>query len=107
MKNDRLSSCLGDIDDKFIDEAADYKKKSRRRGVYYLAAALAACVIIALAVQMRPSANSSQRPDAPPAESSTNAEASGGIHIPAIELPEPADGLAADMIACVVYDGAV
>lgn len=107
MKNDRLSSCLGDIDDKFIDEAADYKKKSRRRGVYYLASALAACVIIALAVQMRPSANISQRPDAPPAESSTNAEASGGIHIPAIELPEPADGLAADMIACVVYDGAV
>lgn len=49
MKNDRLSSCLGDIDDKFIDEAADYKKKSRRRGVYYLASALAACVIIALA----------------------------------------------------------
>ena len=100
-------SCLGDIDDRFIDEAADYKKKSRRRGVYYLAAALAACVVIALAVQMRPSANISQLPDAPPAESSTNAEASGGVHIPAIELPEPADGLAADMIACVVYDGAV
>ena len=34
MKNDRLSRCLGDIDDRFIDEAADYKKKSRRRGVY-------------------------------------------------------------------------
>lgn len=107
MKNDRLSRCLGDIDDKFIDEAADYKKKSRRRGVYYLAAALAACVIIALAVQMRPSATISQRPDDPPAESSTSAEISGGVHIPAIELPEPADGLAADMIACVVYDGAV
>ncbi|MGI6027769.1 MAG: hypothetical protein ACOX7G_12500 [Candidatus Scatomorpha sp.] len=107
MKNDRLSRCLGDIDDKFIDEAADYKKKSRRRGVYYLAAALAACVIIALAVQMRPSATISQRPDDPPAESSAPAEADDGIHIPAIELPEPADGLAVDMIACVVYDGAV
>ena len=107
MKNDRLSRCLGDIDDKYIDEAADYKKKSRRRGVYYLAAALAACVIIALAVQMRPSATISQRPDDPPAESSAPAEAADGIHIPAIELPEPADGLAVDMIACVVYDGAV
>lgn len=107
MKNDRLSRCLGDIDDRFIDEAADYKKKSRRRGVYYLAAALAACIIIALAVQMRPSAPISQRPDDPPAESSTSAEISGGVHIPAIELPEPADGIAADMIACVVYNGAV
>ena len=107
MKNDRLSSCLGDIDDKFIDEAADYKKKSRRRGVYYLAAALAACVIIALAVQMRPSANISQRPDAPPAESSTNAEASGGIHIPAIARARPAPARPPDLIPCVVYDGAV
>lgn len=35
MKNDRLSCCLGDIDEKFIDEAADYKKKGRKRGVYY------------------------------------------------------------------------
>lgn len=30
MKNDRLSRCLGDIDEKFIDEAADYKKKGRQ-----------------------------------------------------------------------------
>ena len=54
MKNDRLSRCLGDIDEKFIDEAADYKKKGRKRGVYYLTAALAACILIVVAAQVRP-----------------------------------------------------
>ena len=36
MNEHRLSNCLENIDPRFIDEAADYKKKSRGRGVYYL-----------------------------------------------------------------------
>ena len=108
MKNDRLSRCLGDIDEKFIDEAADYKKKGRKRGVYYLAAALAACILIVVAAQVRPSGVAEPRPATEsPGPGSIAASPDAGVYIPAIELPETQDGLAMDMIACVVYNGAV
>ena len=54
MNEHRLSNCLENIDPRFIDEAADYKKKSCGRGVYYFAAALAACVLRVIAAQLRP-----------------------------------------------------
>lgn len=102
MKNDRLSRCLGGMDDRFIDEAADYKKRGRKRGAYCLAAALAACILIAAAVRLRPSGA-----DAPAPSAAAPATADEGVYIPPIEPPEPAEGFAADMIACVVYNGAV
>lgn len=107
MKNDRLSRCLSDIDDKYIDEAADYKKKSRKRGVYYLAAALAACILIVAAVQIRPSGIAEPGLVTESPAAAAPASSADGVFIPAIELPEPMDGVAMDMIACVVYDGAV
>ena len=108
MKNDRLSRCLGDIDEKFIDEAADYKKKGRKRGVYYLAAALAACILIVVAAQVRPSGVAEPRPATEsPGPGSIAASPDAGVYIPAVELPETQNGLAMDMIACVVYNGAV
>ena len=108
MKNDRLSRCLGDIDEKFIDEAADYKKKGRKRGVYYLAAALAACILIVVAAQVRPSGVAEPRPATEsPGPGSIAASPDAGVYIPAVELPETQNGFAMDMIACVVYNGAV
>lgn len=107
MKNDRLSRCLSDIDDKYIDEAADYKKKSRKRGVYYLAAALAACILIVAAIQIRPSGIAEPGLVTESPAAAAPASSADGVFIPAIELPEPMDGVAMDMIACVVYDGAV
>ena len=107
MKNDRLSRCLGDIDEKFIDEAADYKKKGRKRGVYYLAAALAACILIVVAAQVRPSGVAEPRPATEsPGPGSIAASPDAGVYIPAVELPETQNGFAMDMIACVVYNGA-
>lgn len=107
MKNDRLSRCLENIDDRFIDEAADYKKKSRRRGVYFLAASLAACIAIVLLAREEPAGVISLHPDSTPPVESSASTASVGIYIPAIELPEPQQDIAMDMIACVVYNGAV
>ena len=108
MKNDRLSRCLGDIDEKFIDEAADYKKKDRKRGAYYLAAALAACILIVVAAQVRPSGVAEPRPATEsPGPGSIAASPDAGVYIPAVELPETQNGFAMDMIACVVYNGAV
>lgn len=108
MKNDRLSRCLGDIDEKYIDEAAHYKKRGRKRGLYYLAAALAACVLLFIAARLRPADIVLPGPETgAPEPSSAPAAAEAGVYIPAIELPEPADGVAMDMIACVVYNGAV
>ena len=104
MNDNRLSGCLEGIDPRFIDEAADYKKKSRGRGVIYLAAALAACILLFFAAY-RPYGVS----DALPVSSApVSAPVSvSGVYVPAIELPEADAGVAVDMIACVVYNGAV
>ena len=110
MNENRLSDCLGSIDPRFIDEAADCKKKNRGRGLSYLAAALAASILLIFATY-RPYGVSDALPggSAPvsaPASESVPAPVSG-VYVPAIELPEPDSGFTVDMIACVVYDGAV
>ncbi len=110
MNDNRLSGCLEGIDPRFIDEAADYKKKSRGRGLSYLAAALAASILLIFATY-RPYGVSDALPggSAPvsaPASESVPAPVSG-VYVPAIELPEADAGVAMDMIACVVYNGAV
>lgn len=110
MNDNRLSGCLEGIDPRFIDEAADYKKKSRGRGVIYLAAALAASILLIFATY-RPYGVSDALPggSAPvsaPASESVPAPVSG-VYVPAIELPEADAGFTADMMACVVYNGAV
>ncbi len=112
MNVNRLSDCLGNIDPRFIDEAADYKKKSRGRGPIYLAAALAACILLIFAVY-RPYGVSDalpvgSAPGSAAASDPVSAPASAsGVYVPAIELPEADAGFDADMMACVVYNGAV
>ena len=104
MNENRLSDCLGSIDPRFIDEAADYKKKNRGRGVLYLAAALAACALLFFATY-HPYGVSDTLPGVSVSPSAPVPVS--GVYVPAIELPEPDSGFTVDMIACVVYDGAV
>ena len=104
MNENRLSDCLGSIDPRFIDEAADYKKKNRGRGVLYLAAALAACALLFFATY-HPYGGSDTLPGVSVSPSAPVPVS--GLYVPAIELPKADAGVAADMIACVVYDGAV
>lgn len=107
MNEHRLSNCLENIDPRFIDEAADYKKKSRGRGVYYFAAALAACVLLVIAAQLRPAGVADPGLTAVPPDETAAASSAQGVYVPAIELPEAEPGVAMDMIACVVYEGTV
>ena len=104
MNDNRLSDCLENINPRFIDEAADYKKKGRGRGIYFLAAALAACILLFIATY-RPYGVSDALPGGSAPVSAP--VAASGVYVPAIELPEADAGFTADMIACVVYDGAV
>ena len=104
MNENRLSDCLGSIDPRFIDEAADCKKKNRGRGVLYLAAALAACALLFFATY-HPYGVSDTLPGVSVSPSAPVPVS--GVYVPAIELPEPDSGFTVDMIACVVYDGAV
>lgn len=104
MNENRLSDCLGSIDPRFIDEAADYKKKNCGRGVLYLAAALAACALLFFATY-HPYGGSDTLPGVSVSPSALVPVS--GVYVPAIELPEPDSGFTVDMIACVVYDGAV
>ena len=107
MNEHRLSNCLENIDPRFIDEAADYKKKSRGRGVYYFAAALAACVLLVIAAKLRPAGVADPGLTAVPPDETAAASSAQGVYVPAIELPEAEPGVAMDMIACVVYEGTV
>lgn len=107
MNEHRLSNCIENIDPRFIDEAADYKKKSRGRGVYYFAAALAACVLLVIAAQLRPAGVADPGLTAVPPDETAAASSAQGVYVPAIELPEAEPGVAMDMIACVVYEGTV
>ena len=104
MNDNRLSDCLENINPRFIDEAADYKKKGRGRGIYFLAAALAACILLFIATY-RPYGVSDALPGGSAPVSAPVAASS--VYVPAIELPEADAGFTADMLACVVYNGAV
>ena len=104
MNENRLSDCLGSIDPRFIDEAADCKKKNRGRGVLYLAAALAACALLFFATY-HPYGVSDTLPGVSVSPSAPVPVSV--VYVPAIELPDPGSGFTVDMIACVVYDGAV
>lgn len=109
-----------EMTDNVLRRAKEYEEKRRRRRSMLLAALPVVCVCLAAAALLwRGSAVSEQTPDAALSgqpqvvqpsggEEMKGASAhGGGISIPAIELPEPREGVVYDMIGLVVYKGGI
>ena len=130
MKKDRLSRCIGEVNDKYLEEAERYHRSKRRLRVGLLAAAACLCLIMVVAVSQLwisapPSEGDSHLsyPDysvTPQDKGNENSSHSAGadipsddnyaIYIPAIELPETTgntDNIETDMIALIVYQGSI
>ena len=106
MNGERLSRCIGEVHDKYLDESESYRRKNKPVWVKWCAAAACLCLITAAVLQLRTSA---PPPDgglqiSPPDYAAVDDHA---IYIPAIELPEKADGIELDMIALIVYRGSI
>ena len=109
MKKTRLSRCIGDVDDRYIDEAENF---SHKRGFFAAKWPAAACFILALAAAVCFGAplfapEPDGRPATPSAEGAPPSAAGSALYIPALELPEADDGVALDMMGLVVYKGNV
>ncbi|MGN1412968.1 MAG: hypothetical protein ACI4WY_01860 [Anaerovoracaceae bacterium] len=87
------------------DTACAERKKMfrRKRWTGIAAAAAAACLCLVLAGGLL----GGDPPSSAEGDPQQSGAADPGWWIPAIELPEPEDGVAYDMVACVVYKGNV
>ena len=105
------------VEDRYIEEAAELdevsghmkrKKQFRSKWRMGFAAAAAACLCLVLAGGLLggdlQSGNLLSGTEGDPQQSGA---ADPGWWIPAIELPEPEEGVTYDMVACVVYKGNV
>lgn len=108
MKSDLLQDAIGEVRDDYIQDAdlAPVRKKSG----WLKWGAMAACLCLVLAAAIF--GPEDQTPaDAPmPAETDSQgaaAQATEGLYIPAVELPENSAGVVYDVIGLVVYNGAI
>ena len=127
MNEFELLDAVGGIDDKYVAEASAEKKSAGKRWVRWGAMAACLCLVAAGAVYAIPRLNAHNEPSqipaaaaedvkpAPAAPSSVpdvspekDAAEGSGVYIPAIELPASVpEGTQMDMIACIVFRGAV
>ena len=119
MKNKNSLDIIENIDSKLIDEAENYKGKSKKYiRTKYIAAAACLCLALALAVSailLKDRNTVLKTPDADTVNSGSKTTVSTGIpaaadnsiYIPAVELPESSDGGNYDMIGLVVYKGGI
>lgn len=100
------------VEDRYIEEAAELdevsghmkrKKQFRSKWRMGIAAAAAACLCLVLAGNLLGGELQSGTEGDP----QQSGAADPGWWIPAIELPEPEEGVTYDMVACVVYKGNV
>lgn len=117
-EQDRLSRCLGQIDGALVDEAAQYQRRRHTFPVWgRVAAAACVCLAVGAAWFFRPAA---EVPGPGPADDPSVGQPAidvpaidpgpgdqPAVYIPAIALPEPVEGVAADMIGLVVWKGHV
>lgn len=125
-----LLTAVGDVDPAFINQAAAEPVRDNRRRYVCRAAAAAACLCVAVltavwiakpwqsgkaesepaqAAAIGESATASQQASQshesdPPAQQDQTDE---GVYIPAMELPDHPEGVEADMIAFVVWQGGI
>ena len=128
MNEFELLDAVGGIDEKYVAEASAEKKSAGRRWVRWGAMAACICIVAAGAIYAIPRLNTHGAPapvpgaemngDIKPAPSAAPASvpavddgdtAEGrGVYIPAMELPtDVPDGTQMDMIAFIVYRGAI
>ena len=119
MKNKNALDIIENIDSKLIDEAENYKGKSKKNiRTKYIATAACLCLALALAVcaiMLKNGNTAIKTSDANAVNRSSNitvstgipAAADNSIYIPAVELPESSDGGNYDMIGLVVYKGGI
>ncbi|MDL2218063.1 hypothetical protein LJC27_05335 [Christensenellaceae bacterium OttesenSCG-928-M15] len=101
MKQDRLAQCIGDVDGKYVQEAEQYKKKSRSSFIKWGAAAACLCLLLVVAAARAIVPNAPAALDEVP-------NAGHALLVPAIELPEDGDEeIQMSMIALIVYKGHV
>lgn len=95
MKKEELYETLGNMDERFINEAeAVHLKKRRPVWMKWVAAAACLCIVIVSCAGM----NSLYK---------NKKQANAGISIPAVEIPNTADNAETDMTGLVVYNGNV
>lgn len=117
-----LTDLLNLVEDRYIEEAAELdgagsnvKGRSRIRGKRWTgiaAAAAAACLCLVLAGgllggDLLCGAEGNPQQSSAAEDPQQSGAADPGWWIPAIQLPEPEEGVTYDMIACVVYKGNV
>lgn len=100
MKKEFLAEAMDQVSDRHIQDAIDYQKKKHRilrRGWAIVAACL--CVVICGAVVWQHTGNAPAQKDPPEA-------AKKGVTIPPMKvfLSDP-EGIAADMVAFIIYEG--
>lgn len=119
MKSDRLNDAIGEVRDDYISDADAVPAKAGKTWLRWGALAASVCLIVGglYAVTRQPVKTDDPTPIETveqPTEQETSVEQpveaekpNGGIDIPAIELPEPQQGAAMDMIGLVVYQGGI
>ena len=95
MKKEEFYETLGNMDERFINEAETVHLKKRRPvWMKWVAAAACLCIVIVSCAGM----NSLYK---------NKKQANAGISIPAVEIPNTADNAETDMTGLVVYNGNV
>ncbi|WP_310602311.1 hypothetical protein [Anaerosporobacter sp.] len=112
MKQDKLSRCIGNIDEKFINEAENYRKKNKGIWVKWSAAVACMCLIIAVAIPLVTKDNKQSQvikdnPNVPDETNETNDMISDNydVYVPKLQLPKNASAAQMDMIGLFVYQG--
>ncbi|MCR4837467.1 MAG: hypothetical protein K5897_00865 [Eubacterium sp.] len=111
MNKKIIEDAMERVDDTFINEAIESIEKKKGAGTgnkgKWIALAVSAAAVIALGLILffiRPTetdTNTEKGTGTLPVQDST------GVHIPAIEIEVPSDGVAYDMVALVVYHGKI
>ncbi len=95
MKKEELYETLGNMDERFINEAETaHLKKRRPVWMKWVAAAACLCIVIVSCAGVSSLYKNKK-------------QANAGISIPAVEIPNTADNAETDMIGLVVYNGNV
>ena len=117
MKVQDLLEAVGEIDEKYINNAGNIRPKTRNRSYLKRGAVVAAClctifivgtVILELLDSYFDNRNNPQPGNdkyAAENQANTDTGAADGVYVPAIELPESSEDAFADMLGLVVCQG--